>query len=83
MTVYEVLEGLGVKVGMVEDMLGTVAEMPHGYELQKRDIKTGNMLQAIKIYPKQKWTDGTIRPVYDGGWKSCDYNVTVYLNARV
>lgn len=83
MTAYEVLTGLGVTVGMVEEINGIVDEMPLGYQLKKLDIKTGRMLQAIKIYPNQKWTDGTVRPVYDGGWKSCEYNVTAYLNTRI
>jgi hypothetical protein len=83
MTAHDVLTNLGVKPNMIEMVLGEIDEMPIGYELKKKDIKTGKMVQVIEIFPNHKWTDGTIRPIYCGSWKSCDYNVTVYLNTRV
>lgn len=83
MTAYDVLASIGVTADMIEEIRGVVDEMPHGYELNKLNIKTGKMQQVIEIYPKHPWTDGTIRPVYGGDWKCCDYNVSVYLNTRI
>lgn len=83
MTAYDVISNMGVTISMIEKISGMIDEMPNGYEVRKMDIRTGRMKQVISIYPKHPWTDGTIRPIYDGGWKACDYNVTVYLNTRI
>lgn len=83
MTAYDVISDMGVTTDMIEDMRGIVGEMPNGCEVKKLNIVTGRLRQAIKIYPKVPWTDGTVRPVYEGGWGACDYNVTVYLNTRI
>lgn len=84
MDAIEALRNIGVTDEMIVEISGTIADMPHGYDLKKTNIKTGQMVQVICIYPNQPWSDGTCRPIYGiSGWDPEKYNVRVYLNTRV
>lgn len=84
MTIRDILPKLGIDESMIVMASGDIdAEIDNGYELQKTDILTGNMVQIIKVHPNVGWSDGTFRPTYGlGGWKS-GQGATLYLNARI
>lgn len=67
MTSKDVLESMGAN-----DLFGSLDfSVELGYEVQQRPVRDsyfGKEKTMVTIHPKQKWTDGTIRPSYSYSW---------------
>lgn len=75
-----VLAENGIELSDVEMVSGTMKDISNGYVIKVRKILSGGVDRVVEILPNVEWTDGTIRPIYGGSWKSS--NVSVYLNKK-
>lgn len=59
----------------------TDANIEHGYKVDTYTVQRsafGPRELCIHIYPYVKWTDGSYRPCYGGGWSATKNNVRFY-----
>jgi hypothetical protein len=71
MTIRELLPQLGITKDIIVDIIGEQNlgyELKNGYEIRRKNIKTGKAVEMVSIHPNILWTDSCYRPYWTSGF---------------